>query len=525
MLPVSRPFAAHPLAVGLAALLLGAGCGVRKGAPEWIGSESAVVRCVVAGPNLQLPPLLDEVPSPAIPSGLFARAMDPVALDQLGYERDRVVCATLLAPDAARLDAASSAIDDLLETRIEVGKRARKLGRCVCTQADALGARELVPGCIGQPVRQGCATDPEQLAELSELLAPLQAKLATTEIPRVHWRLFGRTDRPGRFVEYHEDLLDRHTGGADVYLRRTALPPMAGFELVRGLLALEHVVAVVREDGNRALLVVREIDDQLIFDHFAYPNLAGPETELAGARAGGIDVELLTMLPRLDDAQLAWYRDALEPPTQTRELLFEPRDGYMVEVDRAALERVDASLIVAARFAGQSYDEAIQTRVLPPLLVDRFAHQVPYGTEGLVLHARARLTDQGRQWLGGVADLSATEALAGLGHLDVRPSFRPATEDGVARLFLLRGRPSDHLLFAGANALPRVLTAIAASAPGSIDGDIDDFVVELPSGPMPGVEGEPGAEALRERLSITPHRLELELVEGGRVIAVELQSR
>jgi hypothetical protein len=444
--------------------------------------------------------------------------MDPVALDQLGYERDRVVCATLLAPDAARLDAASTAITELLDTRIELGKRARKLGRCVCVHADVLRSRELVPGCIEQPSRQNCTTDPEQLAALAELLAPLEGKLATTEIPRVHWRLFGRSDRPGRFVEHHEDLLDRHTGGAEVYVRRSALPPLAGFELIRGLLALDHVVAVVREDGNRALLVVREIGEQLIFDHFAYPDLLG-----AGAR--GVDMELLTMLPRIDDAQLAWYRAALEPPAQTRELLLEPRDGYMVEIDRAALERVDASLIVAARFAGHDYDEARETRVQPTLLIDRFAHQVPYGTEGLVLHARARLTDEGRQWLDGAGELSAVEALMGLTHLDVQPEFQPAMKVGVAQLFLLRGRPIDHLLFAGVNALPRVLHAIEASAPGSVDGDIDDFTVALPSGPLPGVVGQPGAEALRERMSIAPHRLSIELVEGGRELAVELQLR
>jgi hypothetical protein len=517
----ARPTAARSVARSLS-LLLGvvglAGCGVRKGSPEWIASEAAVVRCVVAGPNLQLPPLFDEVPSPAVPTGLFARSMDPVALDQLGYERDRVVCATLLAPDAARLDAASNSIDELIALRGEVGKQARKLGRCACSYADALKSKELLPGCIDEPARHNCEADPEQLTKLAELLAPLEAKLATTEVPRVHWRLFGRTDRPGRFVEYHDDLLDRHVGGADVYLRRSTLPPVPGFELVAGLLALEHVVAVVREDGNRALLVVREIGDQLVFDHFAYPDLLE-----AGVR--GLDVEFLTMLPLLDDAQLAWYREALEPPAQTRELLFDPRDGYMVEIDHAALERVDQSLIVAARFAGQHYDPAAETRVVPTLLVDRFAHQVPYGTEGKVLRTRARLTDEGRGWLDAAAGSRAIDGLTNMGHLDVTPEFRPATETGVARLFLLRGQPSEQLLFAGANAMPSVLSAIEAAAPGSIDGKIDDFEVELSSGPLPGVTGRPGAQALRERMSLEPHELEIELVEGGRVVAMELQAR
>src|SRR5690606_32475359 len=71
----------------LRALLLLAvvsGCGVGKGTPEWIGSNAAVVRCTVAGPNLELPRLFDELPSPALPTGLYARTMDPIALDQLG---------------------------------------------------------------------------------------------------------------------------------------------------------------------------------------------------------------------------------------------------------------------------------------------------------------------------------------------------------------------------------------------------------------------------------------------------------
>ena len=350
------------------------------------------------------------------------------------------------------------------------------------------------------------------------MLAPLEAKLATTDVPRVHWRMFGRTDRPGRFVEYHDDLLDRHDGGADVYLRRSALPPTPGFKLVAGLLALEHVVAVAREDGSRSLLVVREIGEQLIFDHFEYPDLLHD-----GVR--GLDVEFLTMLPLLDDAQLAWFRDALEPPTQTRELLFDPRDGYMVEIDHAALERVDQSMIVAARFAGQLYDTAAETRVVPSLLIDRFAHQVPYGTEGQVLRARGRLTDEGRQWLDGVTGLRAADAITNLGHLEVTPEFVPAAEVGVSRQFLLRGQPTEQLLFAGASAVPQVLFAIESSAPGSLDGKIDDFEVDLPSGPLPGVTGRAGAQALRERMSLEPYSLEIELVEGRRVVALELQRR
>ncbi|PRP92071.1 hypothetical protein ENSA5_51650 [Enhygromyxa salina] len=506
------------LAVLAVATLLG-GCGVRKGAPDWIGSDAAVVRCTVSGPNLELPQLFDAIPSVAVPTGFYARTMDPMALDSLGFERDRVVCATLQAPDAAELDAAATAIDELHEVRNELSRQAHKLGKCVCAYADALDSRTLVPDCADRPTRLNCELEPEAVEALATLLAPLNAKLETTEVPRIHWRLFGRTDRPGRFVARYEELLSRHPSGSEVFVPRTPLPPTPGSKLLAGLLALDDVVAVVRQDGGRALLVVREIDDDLVLDHFAYPDWHG-----AGAR--GVDVELSSLLLHLDDAQLARYREALEPPAQARAPMFTPREGYMVELDRAGLERVDRALLLAAHFAGQRYDEARETRVLPPLLVDRFAHQVPYGTEGKALRVRARLTEQGRQWIGETEKVAAFEALPSLGQLDFKPQWQPAVEEGVARLFVLRGQPTERLLFAGASALPDVLAAIETSAPGSIDGDIDDFEVAVPSGPLPGeFESRPGSETLREWLSLTPHELGVELVDGGQIIELELEPR
>src|SRR5690606_26122466 len=134
----------------------------------------------------------------------------------------------------------------------------RKLGGCRCAYADALDVRALGPGCADKPTRLSCQLDPKELDQLRRLLAPLEAKLETTEIPRMHWRLFGRTDRPGRFAARHGDLLARHRGGSEVFFANTPRPPQPGTKLIAGLLALEHVVAVVRQDGGRALLVVRE---------------------------------------------------------------------------------------------------------------------------------------------------------------------------------------------------------------------------------------------------------------------------
>ena len=505
----------------LRALLLLAvvsGCGVGKGTPEWIGSNAAVVRCTVAGPNLELPRLFDELPSPALPTGLYARTMDPIALDQLGFERDRVVCATLQAPDTQQLEHARESIARLHAQRRELIKSTRKLGGCRCAYADALHARALVPDCVDKPTKHACELDPAQLERLQQLLAPFHATLAAAEVPRTHWRVFGRTDRPGRFVARQDQLLGRHTGGSEVFVRKNSLPPQPGMKLIRELLALDHVVAVVRQDSGRGLLVIREIDDTLILDHFTYP-------DWYGAGITRIDPELHALLAYLDDAQLARYRAALEPPSQRRELMMNPRKGYTVELDHAALERVDQALLIAAEFAQLPYDEARELRQLPALMIDRVGYQVPFGTDGEVLRARMRLSDAGRQWLASVAGQGPVEAAATLASADLAPDFEPADPD-IARLFVLRGQPVEQALFAGPPGVPKLWVAIASGDPRAVDGKIDDFEIALPSGPLPGeFPSRPGLAELRERLSISAHSLAIELVDGGRVLAVELAPR
>lgn len=508
------------LALILLALL--SACGVRKGAPDWIGSDAAVVRCTVSGPNLALPRLFSDLPSPPLPTGLYARSMDPIALDQLGFERDRVVCATLQAPDTAELERAREQIAKLRDQRRELVKSTRKLGGCRCAYADVLGVRAMVPGCVDEPTQLRCEIDPEGIDRLRKLLAPLEALLETTEIPRVHWRLFGRTDRPGRFAARYGDLLARHRGGSEVFFASTPRPPQPGTTLIAGLLALEHVVAVVRQDGGRALLVVREIDDVLILDHFAYPDWTYADWQSLSRR---VDPEIYALLPHFDDAQLARYRAALEPPTQGRELLMKPREGYMVELDHAALERVDRAALIAAEFAGLIYDQAAERRELPRLMVDRVGYQVPYGTNGEVLDARMRLSETGRQWLAKVAGQATIEAAAILGSAEIVPSFEAADAE-LGTQFVLRGQPIEQVLFAGPPALPKLLVAIVSANPSAIEGTIDDFEVELPSGPLPGgFASRPGIEELRERLSISAHSLDVELTEHGRVLELELAPR
>ena len=107
--------------------------------------------------------------------------------------------------------------------------------------------------------------------------------------------------------------------------------------------------------------------------------------------------------------------------------------------------------------------------------------------------------------------------------IDQVPEFEPSVA-GFSTLFLLRGQPIEQVLFAGISSVPKLLIAIASASPSGVHGDeFDEFELVIPTGPLPG--GFPtraGLAALRERLSLSSHTLEIELLDGGRTVAVEL---
>ncbi|MBV1857887.1 MAG: hypothetical protein KUG77_05700, partial [Nannocystaceae bacterium] len=110
----------------LGALLMG--CGADPGALGWIDARASVVRCTSAGRD-RMPPVLLDVPAPEPPRGLYARMLDPMALDDLGFERDSVACAMLLP---AEPDIGGS-IDALMSVRAKAGRAAVSAGGfCAC---------------------------------------------------------------------------------------------------------------------------------------------------------------------------------------------------------------------------------------------------------------------------------------------------------------------------------------------------------------------------------------------------------
>ena len=85
--------------------LWGLGCGGGELATRWVPAEAAMVRCTTAGRD-RMPPVLLDLPLPSVPTGLLARQLDPMALDDMGFEREQPVCAALLEPSGDTIDAA-----------------------------------------------------------------------------------------------------------------------------------------------------------------------------------------------------------------------------------------------------------------------------------------------------------------------------------------------------------------------------------------------------------------------------------
>lgn len=482
-----------------------AGCGGKE-AEAWIGPRSAVVRCTSPG-RQRMPPVLLDVPVPAPPTGLYARALDPMALDEMGYQRDELACAVLQAPEPSTVQAVGITVSALVATHEAASTQAvRAGGRCTCEIAHDLGVRELVAVCSRTPTQTGC--DPAEGRDAMQVaLAPLQSAIEATSLPLVHWRLAGRTDRPGWFSERLDTLVAKHPGGSTIYRRGQAVATRDNYRLLRALLEHDHVVAVVRQDAGRALLVAREIGNTLVLDHFAYTAL---------------DPDLHPLLGALDNAHVDDYVRALTRPEDRRAPGLPPREGTLVEVDRARLEDVDALLVAASPLTGRRYEEDAEMRDAPDVLVDHIALQAPFGADGAKLVVRFELSEAGRLWAQTLGDGILSPTLDELGLAGRGPEHVPAEP---ALDFHLRGTPTDLLLVHGLHLVPPLMRRIEMNDPSSVQGRADAWRFELPAAD-PTPEADPIVlRALRDRIASRPHVVQAELDPARETLKLELRPR
>ncbi|MEM6993847.1 MAG: hypothetical protein AAF721_25255 [Myxococcota bacterium] len=495
-------------ALVLAALVSTAplGCSTNKDPAPWIDEASAVVQCTTAG-RTRMQPVLLGLPFPRAPTGLYARGLDPMALNDMGYQRDKPVCAALHSPTPEAIRQASEEVP-ALATMIQQTSRTAVRMTCGCATAEALGVRELVTACATKPAK-ACGVTEARKEALTETLAPLADLIESTTLPRRHWRLVGPTDRPTWFAERVSELLGRHTGGSTIYLRGQAVPARDNYVLLRRLLEHPDVVAVARQDGGRAVMVARVIEGMQIIDHFELPALARP---MAPIRA------------YLDNARPQDVVAALDKPVGRYAWGVSPAKGNFFELDTAALERVDAMTVAASSLSGLIYDPADEEREEPPVWVRRIAVQAPFGVEGRALHVRTSLTDLGAAWAAGLDDTRLGADLDPLGLSGDQPRFVAATTPPPP--FLLRGTPANRVLVHGIHRMARVMQAMELHRPGAVEGTTLAWDFAMAQGALSLGQGVPSSlRALREQVVQRDYRVTAKLDAAGATLLADITPR
>lgn len=477
-----------------AAVLLGlaGACGGGELATRWVPADAAVVRCTTAGRD-RMPPILLDLPVPPVPTGLLARQLDPMALNDMGFEREQPVCAALVRPTDETLADARAHVSAVLGEHARAGTAVRaSLGGCACEVARAAELEALLAPCRDEPYRADCTITAEQVEQVRALVEPLEATLASTPVPRVHWRLAGRSDRPGWLVTRLVELLPRHLGGATVFQPGQAIPSRHNHALVRRLLDVPGTVAVLRLDGGRAMLVVRELEGALVLDLVAYP---------------GVDPRMVPLLPFIDDARVDDVVAMLEPPASRWVPPLALDEGNLVHLDRAGLEAVDSLVLAMAPLAGEAKAPAALPRRSTSPLVDAVTLQARFGTRGKELRAWLGLSEAGRVWAQtlGSGPLGADVEVLGL---PLEPPARRGLE--VSLPLVAHGLPPERLVLDGLERAPALLRTLEMHHPGAVGGHVDAWDVALPAGAVaPGGSVLPALElrAWAERLASEPYRV------------------
>jgi hypothetical protein len=455
-----------------------------------------------------MPPVLLDLPVPPVPTGLLARQLDPMALNDMGYEREQPVCAALVRPSDETVAQARAGTKTLLGEHARAGAAVRAaFGRCGCEVARAAGVEALLAPCRDVPHRPDCTPTAPQIEQLRALVEPLHTALASTPVPRLHWRVAGRSDRPGWLVARLVELLPRHAGGATAYQPGQAIPSRHNHALVRRLLDVPGAVAVLRLDGGRALLVARELDGALVLDLFAYP---------------GVDPRLVPLLPFIDDARVDDLAAALEPPAEAWASPLPLGDGNLVHLDRAGLHAVDSLVLAMAPLAGAPAAPAALPDPAAAPLVDAVTLQAPFGVRGEQLRARLRLSDAGQQWAQTVSSAVLGPQADALG-LPLEPPPREALD--VALPFVAHGQPVERLVLDGLARAPWLLRTLEMHHPSAVGGRADAWDVSLPIGATAPAGTVPAPLELRawaERVATQPYRLRASFDPARQHLALEL---
>lgn len=274
----------------------------------WIDDNTAYLRCERSGLVQESEKKEWSLPQIEIPAGFYVGQMNGAWLEQAGFERESVVCAALQAPKSSTMVQAQSSLRRIREAWSDLQRgfaQALEQGNpCGCEELYQAGLRGLYSDCLEVPTRPACVEQSRRKSLLSSKIKALDAQMHKLELPTIHWRMVGRSSGSKAWLRNYPSLLGAVKGGSEVFARGRALPPGAHRPLVEALLKESAVIAVVRQRGGRAFLVVREFSDgRMVMDYFAYHKTLGLPRELYA---------------RLDNARIDSLRQALAPSANAR---------------------------------------------------------------------------------------------------------------------------------------------------------------------------------------------------------------
>lgn len=303
-----RAFATRVAWALLGTAALGA-CSRKPVEQGWIDDDTAYLRCERSGlaQDTQKDEWELELPQLQIPRGFYVGQMNGAWLEQAGFERESVVCAALQAPKSTTMVQAQSSLRKIREAWSELQRgfdQALEQGYlCGCEELYQAGLRGLYSSCLDAPTRPSCLDRSRREPKLGAKIQALDAQMENLELPTLHWRMMGRSAGSKAWLRNYPRLLGAVEGGSEVFARGRQLPPGAHRPLVQALLKERAVIAVVRQRGGRAFLVVREFSDgRMVMDYFAYHRTLGLPRELYA---------------RLDNARIDSLRRALAPASHS----------------------------------------------------------------------------------------------------------------------------------------------------------------------------------------------------------------
>ncbi len=389
---------------------------------NWISESAAVVHCVGVGPAAERPSIHDELPVVDAPTQFFLRSMAPEDLSDLGFAPNTAACAALLPNSWAEIDRMEADMKGLRGVLNDLTVEIRQSDACFCSQLRGLDAQWIAPSCSRAWARLGCK--PQDIVAqraLAPKIEPAEELATQLEVPMEHWRLVGRTDRPGFWEHRYRWLKRRFDGASEAF--EPGVPATTGpsMLLVNALLEAPGVVMVVRQEGGRSILVVREPEkDMLVFDLFRKPVYEN---------------ESLSLLHKLDDVRPGTYLDALSKPASALKLPGNPRKSMTTWMSHDGLERVDAALRAVNNFFQLPPLKRIDEGVEPLVETILWTTPVGEGEDPSTSEVTLSLTEEGVAWAAAARDEGFASQIYELAELEEKresPIFEAmAAEDEV----------------------------------------------------------------------------------------------